>query len=238
MGYATSLLLAGANVLTPVATASHAQGSQKTQETILYQGSRYCTLLAVYFLAAFAFLGKPFIRLWMGPELVSCYTLLMILVLGEVLPMSQWATYCLVLGIGRHRFIALVYVIEGVLGVTLTLVLLRWYGLAGACLSLALMGFVCRGCVQLWYGCRTVGVPLADYLRRAIVPPVPSAVPPALLLALLTYWSEPRTWLAFVAEGAVYTAVYLATWLWCFDQEHLRVYGLPMWRAATGTAKP
>src|SRR5438105_3772905 len=37
MGYATSLLLAGANVLTPVATTSHAQGSQKTQEAILFQ---------------------------------------------------------------------------------------------------------------------------------------------------------------------------------------------------------
>src|SRR5262249_43465771 len=97
MGYAGSLLLAGANVLTPVATASQAQGSQKMQEAILFQGGRYCTLFALYFLAAYAFLGRPFIRLWMGPDLVSCYTLLMILAVGEVLPMSQWATYSMIL---------------------------------------------------------------------------------------------------------------------------------------------
>src|SRR5439155_9464809 len=111
-----------------------------------------------------------------------------------------WATYSLIVGVGRHRFIALAFA-EGVLAVGLAVVLLQWYDLAGACLSLAVMGFLCRGCVQLWYGCRIVGVPLAEYARRALVQPLLSAVPPAFLLAAWATWSEPRSWLAFVAQG-------------------------------------
>src|SRR5581483_5392406 len=135
-----------------------------------------------------------------------------------VLPMSQWATYSLVVGVGRHRFIALAFVAEGLLAIALTVVLMQWYGLAGACISLAVMGFLIRGCVQLWYGCRTVGVSLAEYGGRALLQPLLSALPPALFLAALTSWSEPRTWPAFVAQGTAYTAVYVATWLACFDR--------------------
>jgi O-antigen/teichoic acid export membrane protein len=237
MGYATSLLIAGTNVLTPVATTCHAQGTQETQKTMFFQGGRYCTLLALFFLTAYAFLGRPFIRLWMGPEQVSCYPLLMILAVGEVLPMSQWATFSMVVGIGRHRFIALVFLTEGILAVGLSMVLLQWYGLRGACLSLAVVGFVFRGLVQVWYGCRTMDVALETYFRKALLPPALSALLPALVLAIVSLWGEPQSWLTFLAEGSLFAAVYLGTWVVFFDHHHLRTYAFPVWKAMLGTVK-
>ena len=46
-----------------------------------------------------------------------------------------------------------------------------------------------------------------------------------------------KTWPAFVAQGVAYTAVYVTTWLVCFDRKHFRTYGLPFWRAAAGIVK-
>jgi hypothetical protein len=135
--------------------------------------------------------------------------LLAVLALGEVLPMSQWINYGIILGKSRHKVMAWISILELIATVSLAWVLSGPYGLVGVCVAVAVPGALCRGVCQAVYCCRLVDVSLREYLVRALVPPLLSAAAPALGLYSLTAWHAPNTWLQLCLYGAVFTSAYL-----------------------------
>ncbi len=206
--YATAFLIGGTQVVTPVATAMHARDEQERERSLFLLGGKCCLLIALFFLSLFVFLGRPLIRLWMGPDLEHAYGLLLILALGELLPMSQWTTFHVILGKGRQRALALLALVEVAISAGLAPIAAREYGLPGVCVVLAVpAGFFCGVC-RLVYGCRVTGVPVGTYLMKAMVPGVVIAAGPALALGVLTHWWTPGNWLEMFACGGAYAMVF------------------------------
>jgi O-antigen/teichoic acid export membrane protein len=213
---ARSFVVAGTGVLTPVATTLHARADHAQQRQLFLAGSRFCAVLAYYFLALFVFLGQPLLVLWVGPSLQDpsqvdiAFGLLVAFALGQVLPMSQWVSNSLILGMNRHRFMALVGVVESVAATALALALVRPYELMGVCVAFILGEVVCRGAIKLVYACRLVGEPVGQYMVRALlVPALPAAVPIGVL-ALGSLWWVPQTWPELFLEAGAFTLVYAA----------------------------
>src|SRR5207302_4010326 len=101
--------------LTPMATAWHAAEERAKQRWLFVNGGKFCMALGLFFLGGFWFLGGPFLQLWThtDPDFVAtAWTILMILTLGELLPMSQWVTYGMVLSMDRHRVWAVLSFLE------------------------------------------------------------------------------------------------------------------------------
>ena len=208
-GYGNSILWAGTQVLTPVVTRLHAQESHDKQQIVFLEGGRWCASAVLFFVGLFVCVGGPFLNLWMGSSIAqTAYPLLVIISLGELLPMSQWVTYSLILGTGRHRELAFFFLLETVVVVCLALALARPYGLIGVCVAAAIPGTLFRGICQMIYACRIVGVPVTRYVNYVFVPAAAIAFIPATCLALLAAWHEPATWLELLAYGAVYGVMF------------------------------
>jgi O-antigen/teichoic acid export membrane protein len=206
--YATSIVSSSAGVLTPVATAFHAEEKHSQQQKLFVLGGKYCLALALFFCMLFLFLGRPFLTLWMGPTFASSAILLTILAIGELIPMSQYATNSLVLGMSRHKTLALMALIENVLAVGLILLLLGPLGLAGVCLGVALAGAIFRGIGPLVFGCRLVRISIWEYVRRAILPSVTAVALPTIALASIAHWQPPCSWLSLILEAGLFAAIY------------------------------
>ncbi len=212
LGYATSLLNSATGVLTPVMTSLHAEEKQAQQRHLFLNGGRLCLGAALFFLTWFTLLGKPFLDLWVGAKYESTHTLLVVLVLGELLPMSQWVAYSMILGMNKHKLTACLGILENVAAVTLALLLAKPYGLFGICVAVAAPGTICRGIVQLVYACRLVQLPLATYARSALLPAVLLALPPAAVLFLLLQIGDPTSWLSLFACTLAFGLVYVLGW--------------------------
>jgi O-antigen/teichoic acid export membrane protein len=208
LSYAAAMLAACTGVLTPVATTLHAEDRRGEQQQLLLDGGRYCLALALFVATLFTLLGAPLVTLWMGENLRAAAWLLLILALGELLPMSQHATSSTILALGRHRFMACLGLAENGVAIGLGVLLSRSYGLPGVCLAFAVTGAVCRGVIQAVYGCQLLDVPLRLYFARAVLPPLLAAAPPALLLGVLVSWREPQSWLELAVFAAVYGLAY------------------------------
>jgi O-antigen/teichoic acid export membrane protein len=196
--------------MTPVATAMHARDETERQHALFLAGGKVCLVLVLLFIGLFVFLGKPLVRLWMGPALECAYPLLLVLAFGEVLPMSQWITYSMVLGKGRHRALAGFSLVEILASAAAALWAAQPYGLLGVCLAVAIPAAVMRGVCQLAYGCSLAGVSPWAYVRRALLPAVVIAAAPTALLGLATRWWQPATWPEMFLAGGVYAMAYLA----------------------------
>jgi O-antigen/teichoic acid export membrane protein len=225
IGYANQFLIAGTQVLTPLATALHARDDQERQRTLFIAGGRGCLALTLLLVSLFVFLGRPLIRLWMGPTMEYAFPLLLILSAGELLPMSQWITYSMILGKGRHRLLALASLLEIAVSVGGALLLTtEGAGLFGICLAMAIPAALARGICPLVLGCRLVGVAPASYLARAVLPSLTTAAGPVLLLGLATAWWTPSTWPEIFLFGITYTILYLGV-------AGIGLFGVEVWRS-------
>jgi O-antigen/teichoic acid export membrane protein len=236
--YATSLLSAGAGVLAPLAASLHAEEKHQQQQQMFLQGNKFALAGALFFLAAFLCLGKAFILLWMGPSLEYSYQLLVILALGEVLPMSQGVTHSTVCGLGQPRGLACIEILDNVVAVSLALVLTRPFGLAGVCAGVATSGFVFRGVVTVVYGCRLLKLPLWRYGREVVLPALAVGAPLGAALACLSSWAPPADWFGLFAYGGGYALCYaLVGGAVLVGLGRLRFGGARLARAVLGTSR-
>jgi O-antigen/teichoic acid export membrane protein len=191
-----------------LATALEAEEKRREQQRLILEGSRYCLALSLFFATALIFLGRPFLRVWVGPELENAWLLLAILTLGELLPMGQWITYSVLLGMGRHRALAHLSILENLLAIPLAILLAKPFGLVGVCIGFTVPGALCRGVLQLLYACRVARLSIVHYLVAALVPPLVLAVPCAALLAIVVRWRPPANWFELIIYGAAYAIAF------------------------------
>ena len=210
IGYANQFLIAGTGILTPVATALHANDDRQRQTELFIIGSRVCTGMTLFFASLFVFLGEALIRLWMGPTFVMAYPLLLILLAGEVLPMSQHITFGMILGKGRLQILAASSLAEIFAGSALSFMAAQaGYGLTGICLAAAASAVICRGVTPMVYACRVLNVPFLVYAERALLPAIAIASGPSLALGLFTTLWTPANWAELFVCGGVYTVIFV-----------------------------
>ena len=224
IGYANQFLIAGTQVLTPVATALHARDDQERQRALFVTGGRGCLALTLLLVSLFVFLGRPLIRLWMGPSMEYAFPLLLILSAGELLPMSQWITYSMILGKGRHRILAICSVLEITVSAAAALLLTAADGgLVGVCIAMAIPAALARGVGPLVFGCRLTELSPMSYFASAVLPALGVAAGPVLLLGLTTAWWTPTTWPQLFLCGGGYTILYLGV-------AGIGLFGIDVWR--------
>src|SRR5262249_34700812 len=156
------------------------------------------------------FVGKPLIALWVKPEYASAAEFLIVLAVGEALPMSQWVTTSMILAMGRHRILACLGLADNLVAVAMAFLLAPDYGVFGVCVAFAVSGTLFRGIAQAFYACQVFKISFGEYMARALLPPVATAAVPAAGLALVTRWQEPSSWPLLILYVAVYGLAYLA----------------------------
>ena len=208
LGYAVQALTVSAEAITPVATALHAQEQSSHQQQLFLEGTKFAFALGLFFLGGFLFLGESFLSLWIGPRFADASVLLVILMIGELLPMSQIITRSILLGMGKLGIPATLSMIENVIAIPLALLVAVPYGLLGICIVIASVAAGWRGLGMIIMGSRHVRVPPGQLLVSSFLPAVACGVAPMGLLGVLALSRAPVGWLELIAYGSGYTVVY------------------------------
>jgi O-antigen/teichoic acid export membrane protein len=208
--YANTFMIA-AGVVTPLATAWHAEKKERQQRWLFLEGGKLCWALALFFAGGLFLLGGTFLHLWTGQHLEYAAVILAVLVCGELLPLSQKVSYGTVFAMNRHWFAACMCAVEVALVPALALALMAANGdptVVTIAVAVAIPTALCRGMLPLMFACRVLGVSLPTYAARAVLPPALAAVPPVAALALAVAWHMPETWPELIAFGAGYTLAF------------------------------
>lgn len=202
--YSESAVASATGVIVPLATTLQAHGDDNRQKTLFVQGGKYTSALAFCFLGFFISLGRTFILLWMGPQFAVAGDLMMILAVGEILPLCQLTTTNILLGIDKHRFLALFMIAEACLLLTCGYIFSSSSSLIPFCYAAATLGTIFRGIMITVYGCRTLDVSIYTYLRSTLLPGFVCAILPSLAMTLLVQQFPPSRWVIFFAYCSLY----------------------------------
>lgn len=216
VSYTNWVMVSATQVVAPKAAVYHFGRDDARQRELFIEGSSYDWALTLFFLGGALLLGYPLLTLWQFRPQPEEYQLLLILILGEAIPLSQWVTYYAIVGMGQHRRLAVYAVLEAASIVIIGLLIARAGGLDAVALCVAVAAFIFRGVLQIQYGCQLVGLPILAYLRAVYVRTSLIGLLPIAGLAMFKAALPPTTWLQFLLEGTLYALLYWIVMAWRF----------------------
>lgn len=208
VSYANWIIAAVTQVIGPRAAVLHLSSDRQGQRQLFVMSSRYAIALAVFICAGLLQFGAPFLQLWLPQHSGIEYRILVILALAEVLPLSQWVSYNVVVSMAQHRALAGIALSELALVFAGTALGALWGGLIGVTLICAALAFTFRGIWTAVVAAKLIGLDPRAYLLRTLGGTAALAAAPAVLVAILPLAWTPMGWLQFIAAVSAYCTLY------------------------------
>jgi O-antigen/teichoic acid export membrane protein len=215
--YSSYAVRSMSQIFTPMSSQFHAAGDLDRLRRTFIAGNRACALIMFPLCITLVIFGKPIIEAWVGAKYVASYSVLLLLLIPRTLYLAQSTSVRILLGMGRHRVLASVLLLEGTANLILSLLLVRRFGISGVALGTAIP-LACTSLVFLpRHLCRLLEIPLGSFLARAYAVPLSACVPFAAVLGLASYEFPVRGYagvmLQLAGGGVVYCAAVLCA-LW------------------------
>jgi O-antigen/teichoic acid export membrane protein len=198
----------------PLFSDLHARGRVDQMAQVYMAGSRFVVTVVVPAIVGILALGADFIARWIGPE----YGVLA----GDILPFVACAFLVPAINpfagryltaIGQHGYIAKAAPISALSSILLSLVLIHPFGIKGVAVAIMIPPVVLTLAVTR-FTCKHLGISMAAYARRVLLP----VVLPAAVMAGVAWELErvigARTYLDMVCIASVAVVAYLLIIPW------------------------
>jgi O-antigen/teichoic acid export membrane protein len=172
-------------VLFPVVVDSDAVENRKRLRRILIEGTRISIALVLPITMALVLLADPLVRAWVGPGFEGSVLLVQLLSATVAIRVANATATTVLKGAGRHRYVALINLVTGLVNVILSVVLIRLLGLMGVALATLVPVGVAAIVFHFPAACRRVGLPLRTAIASAIWPATWPAASIVLILVAL-----------------------------------------------------
>ena len=172
-------------VLTPAASSLKSSGKRDELRALFLDSTRFAAYIVVPMAITLALLGDLIMYLWMGPD-YDPGPVLLILVAGYFLPMTQRPALQVLMGMNLHGWVGISSLVMALLGLSMSytsLAVMGW-GLPGAALSVAIPLMLGKGLFTATYACRQLGVTASEYLRKSFLGPLACGLPYAVALLI------------------------------------------------------
>jgi O-antigen/teichoic acid export membrane protein len=212
--YSAYVVRGVAQMITPMSSQFHATGDRSRLRRLLIAGNRACALLVFPMAVILVVCGHSLIEVWVGARYVSSYSILVLLIVPKSLYLAQATSTRILLGMGRHRILASVLLLEGVVNLVLSFLLAPRFGLIGVAWGTAIP-LACTSLLFLpRHLCRELEVPLSVFLRRAYLSPLVLCLPLAGVLWLLASRFPAHSYRTLLWQLACGGLVYVASVAW------------------------
>ncbi len=215
--YATDIVNSLAQLFVPMSSQSDASGNINRLRKIFVAGNRACAFTILPISATLIILGKSVIEVWVGRKYIEqSYPVLLILIVPCTLMLAQAASGRILLGMGRHKTLAIVSLVEGISNLLLSILLVRPYGIIGDAVGTAIP----LTCTMVFFMprhlCGKLGLRVNTFLQQAYSLPVILCIPMVAVLLLLHRWFIPHTRLQLGTQVFAAGLTYGIGMLWAF----------------------
>ena len=210
-----SVVIAMASIFNPLTSALQSEKRSHELGPVVIAGCKAAMLVGMPICIGFTALGERFVELWMGPTYAATAgQILMVLSLGYIVGSPYQTISGTFYGLGEHRRIAILRIIEGAVNLALSVALIQMVGLVGVALGTAIPHVIIVGGVLPQMLPRLIAVRLRDYYADVYLKPLAAAAPFAVTCWAIAHVIVPGTLVSFFAWGAASLATYaIPCWL-------------------------
>jgi len=147
------------------------QNNHQEVNHLFLRTTRFTSILASGIVLLVLVAGPPFIHLWVGEGFEAAYRALTILAIGCLIESSLYVNDSLMGATGHQAARTLFASIEGVLGITMSILLCYRMGLAGVAIGFTVSVTLIRGLVCPWYVCHLLKISVLRYYAECLLRP-------------------------------------------------------------------
>jgi O-antigen/teichoic acid export membrane protein len=209
------VVIAMSAIFNPLTSALQSEKRSEQLAPVVIAGCKAAMLVGNPICIGFMTLGERFVQLWMGTNYsATAGQILIVLSLGYIVGQPYQTISGAFYGLGEHRPIAILRIVEGVANLALSVVLIQTIGLVGVALGTAIPHMIVVGGVLPRMLPRMFSVGLRDYYADVYLKPLAASVPFALTCWAIEHVIVPGTLVSFFAWGTASLAMYvIPCWL-------------------------
>lgn len=220
--YFKSIISAAGGPLLGRMSEMDGRADQRQLRQCFLQSTKYLTLASTLCGGLLLLDGRTLIRVWIGPRYLASYSLLAVLTVGYIAACAQLPSQLVVFALARHRFLAVLTIVEGMANLLLSIAWAHRWGLLGVALGTTVPLLAAKLLVQPWYALWVMKLAPGVYLREAVVRPVAVA---GMFMAACWFFLRPGPGvLDLVTVGAAQVMLFaLLTWSLAFGRGERQV---------------
>jgi O-antigen/teichoic acid export membrane protein len=193
--------------LMPAASELDARGGEEKVRELYYRSHKYLAFLSLPIVVGVAVLCRPFVNLWLGPQLNIVAVPLALLVLTNIVILMTGPGYLISIGLGELAPAVNACISMVVLNLVTSYFLIRYYGFPGAVIgTLVSSSFGTVLFTYLFH--RYTGYPYKRLLTGAYLKPLGASLAGAAACFLMSS-PQPIGWGGLVLKAVVFGVVYL-----------------------------
>jgi O-antigen/teichoic acid export membrane protein len=147
------------------------QNNHQEVSRLFYRTTRFTGILSSGLILLVLMAGPSFIRLWVGEGFEAAYRVLIILAIGCLIESSLYVNSSLLSATGHQVAYAILSGLEGILGITLSILLGISMGMVGVAIGFTVAVAVIRGLVCPWYVCHILQMSVPRYYFGCLLRP-------------------------------------------------------------------
>lgn len=200
VSYSRTLTSGISTIVTPLVSARQVDASPEQLQAIVMKGVRMASLVVFPIGVTFIIRGATFISLWMGPtygELSG--RILAILTISLMISAANQVVSAAVSGLNKHRLLVPVVVMEAVANLVMSIVLVRWMGVAGVAWGTTIPSVLASVFAWPVFVTRLFGISRREFMTWAWLRPALAVLPfAACTLAMERFWAASQVFEFFL----------------------------------------
>lgn len=137
--------------------------------------TRMSVILNLFIGGNLIFFGEKFIYLWMGPDFLLSYNLLLIIVVPSIIALIQNPGISILYATGKQHYFAIANICEGGMNLALSIILVQYYGIYGIAIASAAEMTLFKLFVQPVMVCKVIRMPIYEYVIYGVLIPMSKA---------------------------------------------------------------
>ncbi len=221
------VVMAMAQIFNPLTSSLRAERGTQMVQPVLQSGARAAMTIGVPICIGFIILGERFVSLWIGEEhALTAGRVMTVLSVGYIVGLPYYTISGVLYGLGEHRVVALLRLVEGAINLTVSVVLINIVGLVGVAFGTAVPHILIVGWVLPRALPKLFPMNLRDYYVAVYARTLVAALPFVAATWFISAVVRPATMTSFLAWGFASLAAYaVPVWFISMNDEersHLR----------------
>lgn len=191
-GYVYLITSAINGMFMPRISKIYADKQEEKLLPLMIKVGRFQFALNGLIVVGFFVVGRQFVNLWMGPNYDDAYLgILLVIVPGLLYNSLQIANTAMTVR-NKVHLSAIVALVAGVINVSLSLVLSKYFGVTGACISI-FVAYMVRAILMIWLHDKKMNINIGQFIKacylKMSVPIIVTAIAGSLLSKLFNQWN-------------------------------------------------
>lgn len=186
--------------------------SEESLTDLMIKVGRIQSTILFCVLGGFIIIGKYFITLWAGYKNIEAYTIIIVMVLPSIVPLSQNVGIEIQRAMNKHIFRSVTYSVFAIINLIITYFGALHFGLIGASMGYVISILIANGLLMNWYYQNKIHLNMKKYWSNAIKTAIPFIVTTFIFL-VLTYFTKVNSFPKFIIIGICYLVTYIFIFL-------------------------